>query len=50
MKHRPVLLKEVLAGFAALKNCYILDATLGSGGHAFEILSKIFNEKFYYSK
>lgn len=39
MKHRPVLIKEVLEGFKNITEGLIIDATIGKGGHAFEILS-----------
>lgn len=39
MKHRPVLLKEVLAGFNSIKEGLIVDATFGQGGHSVGILS-----------
>lgn len=39
MKHRPVLLKEVLLGFKPIKEGLIVDSTFGRGGHALGILS-----------
>lgn len=41
MKHRPVLVKEVLRGFRNINEGLIIDATIGTGGHTFEILSNI---------
>jgi 16S rRNA (cytosine1402-N4)-methyltransferase len=38
MKHRPVLVNEVLEGFRNIKDGLIIDATIGKGGHTFEIL------------
>jgi 16S rRNA (cytosine1402-N4)-methyltransferase len=38
--HKPVLLKEVLEGLKIKQNEKYLDATLGGGGHSFEILKK----------
>jgi len=40
MKHRPVLVNEVLRGFKNIRVGLIIDATIGKGGHTFEILSK----------
>ncbi|MDO8435389.1 MAG: 16S rRNA (cytosine(1402)-N(4))-methyltransferase RsmH [bacterium] len=39
-KHDPVLLEEVLTLLAPKPNDVIIDATLGGGGHAFELLGK----------
>ena len=39
MKHRPVLLNEVLRGFKPIKEGLIVDSTFGRGGHALAILS-----------
>jgi 16S rRNA (cytosine1402-N4)-methyltransferase len=39
-KHIPVLLDEVIEGLNLKKNYNIIDATLGGGGHAQEILKK----------
>jgi 16S rRNA (cytosine1402-N4)-methyltransferase len=36
--HEPVLLKETIAGLRVEKNKKYIDATLGGGGHSFEIL------------
>jgi len=36
--HEPVLLKEVIEGLRVKKNDKYIDATLGGGGHSFEIL------------
>ena len=38
MYHKPVLLKEVLEHLKVNKNAKYIDATLGDGGHAVEIL------------
>ncbi len=40
-KHIPVLLNEVIEGLNLKKNYNVIDATLGGGGHAQEILKKI---------
>ena len=40
MKHRAVLLKEVLEGFNSIKEGLIVDSTFGQGGHSLGILSK----------
>lgn len=39
--HNPVMVKEVVAGLDCKPGKTIVDATLGSGGHAIEILKKI---------
>lgn len=39
MKHRPVLVREVLQGFKNVNEGLIIDSTIGKGGHTFEILS-----------
>ncbi len=39
MKHRPVLIKEVLEGFRNINKGLIIDATIGQGGHTLEIIS-----------
>ena len=36
--HKPVLLKETIEGLRVKKNKKYIDATLGGGGHSFEIL------------
>lgn len=41
MKHRPVLLKEVLQIFDPKPNQNYIDCTIGEGGHSFAILEKI---------
>lgn len=41
MKHRPVLLKEVLQIFNPKPNQNYIDCTIGEGGHSFAILEKI---------
>ena len=38
MKHRPVLVREILSRFSNIMDGLIIDATIGKGGHSFEIL------------
>ena len=38
MKHRPVLLNEVLNQFQKIREGTIFDATLGKGGHSIKLL------------
>ena len=40
MKHIPVLLNEVLDFFSTTKSGIIIDATLGLGGHSYELLKR----------
>jgi 16S rRNA (cytosine1402-N4)-methyltransferase len=41
MKHTTVLLKETIDGLCPLDGDVILDATLGSGGHSFELCNRV---------
>ena len=40
MKHRPVLLNEVIGGLGLSKDSVVLDCTFGGGGHSKEILRR----------
>ncbi len=40
--HQPVLLKEAISSLNLKSGDLVLDATTGGGGHAREILKKIF--------
>lgn len=40
-KHTPVLLQEIVAGLSPKPGDVVVDATVGAGGHAKEILSRI---------
>ena len=44
IEHKPVLLKESIEGLNLKKGDTVVDATLGGGGHALEILKKIGKE------
>ena len=44
MKHITVLLKEAIDALALTKDATVVDATLGAGGHAKSILSKLSNK------
>ncbi len=41
VKHYPVLYKEILSFFKDLKGKYIIDATLGGGGHTYLLLKNL---------
>lgn len=48
MKHRPVLLDEVISSLNIKPNGIYVDLTLGGGGHSLEILKRLSNDGFLY--
>ncbi len=49
MKHKPVLLDEVLTALNIKENGIYLDLTLGGGGHSFEILKQLNHSGFLFA-
>lgn len=49
MKHKPVLLEEVIENLNIKKDGIYVDLTLGGGGHSFEILKKLSHTGFLYA-
>jgi len=43
MKHKPVLLDEVISSLNIKPNGIYVDLTLGGGGHSLEILKRLSN-------